>query len=340
MSEGAARPQLTPRSVDPAQGRVEMGQCQAVRITCLSEVGWWDDQAVLGPVAQAGGLEKAEQWSVAWDQGNAAGCCHLIEVESLDGSLRRIIMDAAWNPAYLDWRLEASGVAGLLEQGGVDLLYLTHEHMDHFWGLEAILKRDPGLTMLVPSTLSISALKFIFGGTFQPAGARNRVPHQGRLLKMAPGQVHLLFEGCASLTFDQPIILGIKGEQSLFFNIKDKGILCVSGCCHQGLNQLLGFAQEHLAGGQALYGLYGGLHLAPFGPLSPQAEDVILSLEQYGLEKLAVNHCTGQKAVELMRELSYPVIEGRASQGSKSPLYLGNGDTVVFGPGPGAPGGA
>ncbi len=346
MSQGAARPELTPVSVDPAQGRVEMGQCQAVRITCLSEVGWWDDQALMGPVAQAGGLDKAEQWGVAWDQGNAAGCCHLLEVEALDGSVRRILMDVAWSPAFLDWRLEATGVAGLLERGGIDLLYLTHEHMDHFWGLEAVLGRDPGLTMLVPSSLSISALKFIFGGAFQPAGAKNRFPHQGRLLKMAPGKVHLLFEGCASVTFDQPIILGVRGEQSLYFNIKDQGILCVTGCCHQGLGQLLDFARQHLAGGQALYGLYGGLHLAPFGQLGPQAQEIIRDLGQYGLEKLAVNHCTGLKAVEMMLELGYPVEGGRASQGSKSPLYLGNGDTVVFGPGgapaagPGAPGGA
>ncbi|MFH1036344.1 MAG: hypothetical protein V1806_17745 [Pseudomonadota bacterium] len=332
MSEKAARPELNPRSLDPGQGRVEMGQVQAVRITCLSEVGWWDDQALLAPVRQAGGLEKAEQWGVAWEQGNAAGCCHLLEVEALDGSLRRILMDAAWNPAYLDWRLEATGVASLLAQKGIDLLYLTHEHMDHFWGLEAILRRDPDLTMLVPSSLSISALKFIFGGSFHLAGAKNRAPHQGRLLKMPAGKVHLLFEGCASVTFDQPIILGVRGEQSLYFNIRDKGILCVTGCCHQGLNQLLDFAREHLAGGQALHGLYGGLHLAPFGELGPQAEQAIRGLGQYGLEKLAVNHCTGIKAVELMRDLGYPVQEGRASQGSRSPLYLGNGDTVSFGP--------
>jgi 7,8-dihydropterin-6-yl-methyl-4-(beta-D-ribofuranosyl)aminobenzene 5'-phosphate synthase len=324
-----------------------MGQCRAVRITCLSEVGWWDDQVLLAPVRQAGGLEKAEQWSVPWDQGNAAGCCHLLEVEALDGSLRRVIMDAAWNPSFLDWRLEATGVASLLEQGDIDFLYLSHEHMDHLWGLEAILRRDPGLAMLVPSSLSISALKFIFGGSFHTAGAKNRHPHQGRLLKMAPGKAHLLFEGCASVTFDQPMILGARGEQSLYFDIKDHGLLCVSGCCHQGLDNLLGFARQHLAGGQDLYGLYGGLHLAPFGALSPQSEDAILGLEQYGLKKLAVNHCTGVKAVELMRELGYPVEEGRASQGSKSPLYLGNGDTVLFGAGgvpaaglPGAPGGA
>lgn len=330
MGDGEQKPGLTPRAVDPALGPVEMGQCQEVRVTCLSEVGWWDDQATLEAVRQAGGLEQAEQWTTPWDNGNAAGCCHLIEVEGLDGSLRRILLDAAWNPAYLDWRLQATGVAALLERGQVDLLYLSHEHMDHFWGLEAVLKYAPELTMLVPSTLSLKALKFIFGGAFAQAGANNRLPHHGRLLKMPPGAVHLLWPGCASVTFDVPIILGVRGEQSLYFNVKDKGIVAVTGCCHQGVTALLDLARHHLAGGQDLHGLYGGLHLAPFGGLSPQAEEAILNLDQYGLAKLAVNHCTGLKAVELMRELGYPVQGGRASQGSRSPLYLGNGDTVVF----------
>ncbi|MBI5523259.1 MAG: MBL fold metallo-hydrolase [Desulfarculus sp.] len=330
MGDGEQRPGLTPRSVDPEQGPVDIGQCRALRVTCLSEVGWWDDQVVLEAVGRAGGLERAEQWTTPWDSGNAAGCCHLIEVEGLDGSLRRILLDAAWNPAFLEWRLQATGVAALLEQGQVDLLYLSHEHMDHFWGLEAVLRHAPELTMMVPSTLSLKALKFIFGGGFAQAGANNRVAHHGQLLKMPPGPVHLLWPGCASVTFDLPIILGVRGEQSLYFNVQDKGIVCVTGCCHQGVTALLDFARQHLAGGQDLHGLYGGLHLAPFGQLSPQAEEAIFNLEQYGLKKLAVNHCTGLKAVELMRELAYPVEGGRASQGSQSPLYLGNGDTAVF----------
>lgn len=318
-----------PQALDPAQGRVELGQCKAVRVTCLSEVGWWDDVQALADIK--GQPATADQWRVTWDQGNAAGCCHLLEVEALDGGVKRILMDAAWNPAYLDWRLQATGVDRLLEQGQIDLLFLSHEHMDHLWGLESLLKRDPFLTMLVPSTLSLSALKFIFGGSFVAAGARNRSPLRGQLHKMTPGVVHKLFDGCASVTFDLPIFLEIRGEQSLFFNIQGKGLLAVAGCCHQGVVPLLEYARQNLAGGQAMHGLYGGLHLSPFGPLGPGAQEAIRGLAGYGLEKLAVNHCTGQKAVEMMHQLGYPVVQGKASQGSRSPLYLGNGESVVFG---------
>lgn len=65
MSPNADRPSIDPRAVDPDLGPAEMGQCRSVRITCLSEVGWWDDQSLVTPVMEAGGLDKAEQWGVA-----------------------------------------------------------------------------------------------------------------------------------------------------------------------------------------------------------------------------------------------------------------------------------
>ncbi|CAO0821840.1 hypothetical protein DFAR_2690029 [Desulfarculales bacterium] len=99
------------------------------------------------------------------------------------------------------------------------------------------------------------------------------------------------------------MILEVRGGQSLYFNIKYKGIFCVSGCCHQGLDHLLDLVRQHLSGGQALYGFYGGLQLAPFGQLSPQTEEAILSLGKYDPMRLVVNHCIGVKAVEMMLEL-------------------------------------
>jgi len=51
----------------------------------------------------------------------------------------------------------------------------------------------------------------------------------------------------------------------------------------------------------------------------------------YGFTRIAANHCTGLPAVQKMVELGYPVIKGTGSKGSQSDLYIGNGDSVVFG---------
>ena len=48
------------------------------------------------------------------------------------------------------------------------------------------------------------------------------------------------------------------------------------------------------------------------------------------LQKVAANHCTGIVAIEKMIAANIPVVRGTAKYGSKSNLYMGNGDVVVF----------
>ena len=80
-----------------------------------------------------------------------------------------------------------------------------------------------------------------------------------------------------------------------------------------------------------MYGIYGGLHIAPVGPMDPKREFIVREMGKYGFKKVACNHCTGLAAVKRMIELGYPVVKGTARFGSKSDLYVGNGDSVEFG---------
>ena len=52
---------------------------------------------------------------------------------------------------------------------------------------------------------------------------------------------------------------------------------------------------------------------------------------KYNFKKVACNHCTGAAAVQKMIELGYPVVRGTKRFGTKSDLYVGNGDVVEFG---------
>ena len=80
-----------------------------------------------------------------------------------------------------------------------------------------------------------------------------------------------------------------------------------------------------------MYGIYGGLHIAPFGPLRPNQEELVSGMAKYDFKRIAANHCTGLPAVQKMIELGYPVVRGTGRLGSKSDLYVGNGDEVSFG---------
>ena len=317
---------LTPST----DGKYDIGECRSLRITCVSEMGWFDNDRLTADIKSAGG-ETANQWEVPWDPKNAAGSCSLVEVETLGGGRRRFLLDAGWNREYMDAAFQREGIDRMLTDGEIDFLFISHEHMDHYWGLETVLKYRPDIPIIIPSTFHREGRAFLDGTSFSESGAENRVPHRGERTELHPGKVYRLMEGCAAAVFDLKILIGVRGEESLYFNVKDKGIVCVTGCCHQNILKFADFARDHLAGGDRLHGIYGGLHIAPFGPLKDEQEAVIQSLGRYGFEKIACNHCTGAPAVARMRELGYPVAEGRGRQDSDGPPFIGNGDTVEFG---------
>ena len=310
--------------------KYDIGQCKSVRIKCVSELGWFDSERVLGQMMEAGGPETS-QWDIPWDTRNAAGCCSLIDMESTDGSRHKFLMDTGWNNQYMDEAFKREGIDKMLTNGEIEFLIITHEHLDHYWGLETTLRYDPEIRIIIPDTFSSEGMEFLKGAEFIASNVRNEIPHGGDLVKTKPGTVNKLFEGCACVAFDLPILIRVRGEQSLFFNVRDKGIVCVTGCCHQNILTLADFAWENFVGGDHIYGVYGGLHIAPFGPMNSESEHIVRKMEKYNFRKIACNHCTGLAAVEKMVGLGYPVVRGTGRFGSKSELYIGNGDEVVFG---------
>jgi 7,8-dihydropterin-6-yl-methyl-4-(beta-D-ribofuranosyl)aminobenzene 5'-phosphate synthase len=316
-----------------AGGKYDIGQCQSVKIRCVSELGWFDNMSLITSVRRAGD-NGPNQWSTPWDPKNAAGSCSLIEIETLEGSHHKFLFDSGWNHQYMDEAFKREGIDKMLKTGEIEFLFITHEHMDHWWALETVLKYNPEIKIFIPSTFYPEAMHFISGAEFLKSGARNRIPHRGKLVQIEPDIPNKLYDGCAAVAFDVPSFLRVRGEESLYFNVKDKGIVCVTGCCHQTILTLGDYGQEKILGGEDMYGVYGGLHIAPFarlGKLNQYQEQLINGMAKYKFKKIACNHCTGLPAVQKMVELDYPVVEGTGRFGSKSKLYVGNGDEVLFG---------
>jgi 7,8-dihydropterin-6-yl-methyl-4-(beta-D-ribofuranosyl)aminobenzene 5'-phosphate synthase len=297
---------------------VDIGQCRSVKVRCLSETSWFDGDQVLADVKHAGGM-SANQYRVPWHLKNRGGYSALVEVEALNGTTKRFLLDTGWNPAWMEYCYQREGIDDLLRRGEIEFLFVSHEHMDHFWGLPVTLKYRPDLQILISDRYYPEGRELI-----QTSG------HQGRLVELGPGRLHNLFPGCAAATFDIPIILRVQGEHALFFNVKDKGLVTVTGCCHMGVMNLLKFGRENIQGSPKAYGLYGGLHIAPFEQWDEKLDLVIRGLAAMQLQKVAVNHCTGLVAIDKMLAADLPVVRGTAKYGSKSDLYVGNGDEVVF----------
>src|SRR3990170_1776127 len=297
--------------------KVDIGRARSLSIKCLSELSWHDDARMRQDVREAGGL-SADQFDVKWTPENAAGVSALIESVDGEGNPRRFLMDVGWDQEYMDGVFRREGVDRMLSEGRIDFLYITHEHVDHFWGLPAALKHNPGVKILIPTGFSEKSR-----GLLREAG------HTGEVAELGPGSPHLLFPGCASVTFDIPILLKTRGEQVLYFHVEGRGMITVTGCCHQRVLELLEYARESFDGFSEFHAVYGGLHISPFEEWGPVQEELLEKLSAYKLQRFACNHCTGVLTVQKMLERGMHVVRGSGRHGSKSELYLGNGDTVV-----------
>ena len=125
-------------------GKIALETVKSLSVKCLSEVSWHDNARMRQDVREAGGLMNVDQFDVKWTPGNAAGVSALLSVVARNGRSWNILMDAGWDVAYMDAAFRREGVDRLLAEGRIDLVYITHEHVDHFWGLPAVVKyRSP-----------------------------------------------------------------------------------------------------------------------------------------------------------------------------------------------------
>jgi 7,8-dihydropterin-6-yl-methyl-4-(beta-D-ribofuranosyl)aminobenzene 5'-phosphate synthase len=102
----------------------------------------------------------------------------------------------------------------------------------------------------------------------------------------------------------------------------------ITGCGHGGVLNLLDYARQTFTAGGRIHAIYGGLHLSPLEDWDAQRDQIVKTLGDYGIEKVACNHCTGHVAVEKMLDSGLPVQRGTARHGSQTELFLGNGDVL------------
>ncbi|MBZ4194022.1 MAG: MBL fold metallo-hydrolase [Candidatus Contendobacter sp.] len=304
---------------------LDIGVLQRLKIRCISETGWFDTATVFGDIKVAGGVET-DQYAIPWPPfgplhaDNAAGFSALLEAEATDGALRHLLFDTGWNPAWMDRRFAEEGIDQLLQQGQIEALVISHEHFDHFWGIGSTLKHCPGLTIYVPEG-------------FHPAGLDliRQQGHTGTVITVPVGQPLVLFPGLALVNFPMHTLLKVDGENVLYANLAGLGMAMVTGCGHGGVLNLLNYARQTFTGGERIHAIYGGLHISPLEDWDAARDQVVSTLSQYGIDKVACNHCTGRTAVEKMLEVGIPVMHGTARNGSQTPLFVGNGDVLELG---------
>ncbi|WP_022850851.1 MBL fold metallo-hydrolase [Limisalsivibrio acetivorans] len=335
---GAAATLGSPSKALAARGKEDIGECKSLKITVLSETSWFNNDQFKKDIVDNGGA-STNQYAIPWDRENSGGYAALLEIEQLDGTVNKLLLDTGWNNEWMDYVYERHGIDKMLKSGEIDTMVLSHWHLDHFWGIESTLKHNDKITMYGPETMYEEDEKLLYGGKHEVAGCENNVPFKGKLIKTNPKEWYKLMPGLAVKEFDVPILLRVRGENVIYVNVKDKGIVTVTGCCHPGLLTLYSTARRNIKGGEKIYGCYGGLHISLFENWDPKFDDIIKGAERFEPVKMGCNHCTGWIWAENAAKAGLPIVKGtntyktypkQSSVAKESNVFLTNGDTVTF----------
>lgn len=345
---------------DISRQQRDFGACKKVKITNISETSWFDNATLMGDIRNAGGLlvnqydfnwapfgngkglakgsyedgikqikdllpkDTQKAWEITKELSvnpdNAGGYAALIEVEDMEGVNHKYLLDTGWSFDWMDKCFQREGIDKMLENKEIEKFFISHAHFDHFWGLPVTYKYDPEIHTYIPEGFYPEDKQYI-----KDSG------HRGKLTEVKNG-FEQIAPGFAVYTFGVPIICRVYGELSLYFNVKDLGLVCVSGCCHEGIIKFADAAYRELKyDNDKMHGIYGGLHISPFEDWDPKYDDLVISLDKWGFEKIGCNHCTGILTAKKLIDRGYNVIKGTARFRSKDEAYLGNGDVIEFG---------
>ena len=313
---------VTPRRSQAAP-TMNIGTVKSVKIDVISETSWFSNDQLKKDITDFGGA-ATNQYTIPWDWDNAGGYAALITVTKLDGEKKTILLDSGWNNEWMDYVFEKKNIPTMLQRGEIDFMVLSHWHLDHLWGIESTLKHNPKIKIFAPATyypedmalLREKATLTATGRDGKPVTiCKNSVPHTGDLvLCTAEGEdgsgVYRPFPGMAIKMFDVPILLRVRGENTIYFNVQDKGIVTVTGCCHPGILTLFSAARSSFEGYEP-YGCYGGLHLSLFETWDPKFDDIIRGVKSFRLKQVACNHCTGWLWAEKAAAEGVPIVKGR-----------------------------
>jgi 7,8-dihydropterin-6-yl-methyl-4-(beta-D-ribofuranosyl)aminobenzene 5'-phosphate synthase len=84
-------------------------------------------------------------------------------------------------------------------------------------------------------------------------------------------------------------------DRALVVNIKNKGLVIVSGCAHAGIINTIRYAQQ-ITGNAKVYAILGGFHLAG-KEFEKRIDPTVENLKEINPEFIVPSHCTGWRAL-------------------------------------------
>lgn len=243
------------------------------------------------------------------------GLCLLVRVQR-GTEKHTILFDTGYNSMGVLHNMDKLGV----DPNEMEAIVLSHAHMDHTGSLHPILGKISG-----PIPLIIHPDAFLYPRFVElKDGSKKRFPRT--LVRQDLDQRHVKLQESRTPTpvLDGSILVTgeierttvfekgmpealleregrleldpIKDDQALVMNLKEKGLVVISGCSHAGIINTVLYAKK-LTGVDKVHAVLGGFHLS--GAFYEKIlEETIEMLKTLSPEVVVPMHCTGRKAME------------------------------------------
>jgi 7,8-dihydropterin-6-yl-methyl-4-(beta-D-ribofuranosyl)aminobenzene 5'-phosphate synthase len=228
-----------------------------------------------------------------------------------------------------------------IDFGRIDRIILSHGHFDHSAGLVNILKRissrrsSPIDVFMHPDALLRRWLVFpdgkkarmpsldekqlnSVGALIHKSDKTTILPNEENPLLLMTGQIprKTSFEKGFPYQYAENPDNGVDGknlnlipdslvkdDQAIVVNVRNKGLIVLTGCGHAGVVNTLNYAKK-VTGIDKIYAIIGGFHLPADGGIYEEAIDPTLrELHNADPEYIIPCHCTGLKATNKIIDL-------------------------------------
>jgi 7,8-dihydropterin-6-yl-methyl-4-(beta-D-ribofuranosyl)aminobenzene 5'-phosphate synthase len=207
-----------------------------------------------------------------------------------------------------------------LDPGKANAFTLSHGHFDHWMGAVSILKQNQsriaGGTPFYVGEEAFARRYSLRPGSTEPddLGQLRKEDIEALGLKVVevknPVQIiaGAYFTGNIErvTTYEKvpPTLLikrgekpepdDFRGEQALFFNVRGKGLVVLSGCAHAGIVNTVKHAQK-ITGTDKIHAVIGGFHLINAKP--EVIQNTVADIKAMKPDHVVPTHCTGFEAI-------------------------------------------
>lgn len=188
----------------------------------------------------------------------------------VEGCGETILFDTGGDGDVFMRNLSAAGFS----PGDIDLVVISHEHWDHFGGLDEFLAKNGEVEVYLPRSFS----KEFKDGV---AGSCSGIVEVDDPVEIVPG------------VFSTGDIDGPVREQSLAV-VTSGGTVVITGCAHPGVDRIVSRASE--VTGRRILMVMGGFHLR--GASRDRLAAIASVFDENGVRYCAASHCTGDESIE------------------------------------------